>query len=276
MKAVVFPGDRQAEVLEIPEVHPGPGEAVVRLRASGLCGTDLHRYRQPASERIAVARTVYGHEPSGVVETVGEGVRNLRPGDRVSVYHYRGCGQCQYCRAGYIHWCAQRRGGTAAYADCIVTDAVCCLPLPADLSFATGAAIACFLGTAFSAMRKLQVNGEHTLAIFGLGPVGLGGVLVARAMGARVIGVEPIRERRELALQLGAEVIDPLAVDAAQAIRDLLADWALIFPLKPPARRRRTMAPSIACAAAERRSLRGWASTARPWISSKPSTRSWC
>jgi threonine dehydrogenase-like Zn-dependent dehydrogenase len=221
MRAVTFPGDRQAELIEVPAPRPGPGEAVVRLRASGLCGTDLHRYRQPAAERAGAARAVYGHEPSGVVEEVGEGVTALRPGDRVSVYHYRGCGSCKYCRAGYIHWCARRRGGTAAYADCIVTDAVCCLPLPADLSFATGAAMACFLGTAFSAMRKLQVSGEHTLAIFGLGPVGLGGLLVAHALGARVLGVEPIAERRALAQRLGAaETIDPRTADAAQVIRE--------------------------------------------------------
>jgi (R,R)-butanediol dehydrogenase / meso-butanediol dehydrogenase / diacetyl reductase len=220
MKGVVFRGDRQAEIREFPDLQPGPGEAVVRLRASGLCGTDLHRYRATAAERAPFLDKIYGHEPSGVVAAVGAGVTDLHIGDRVSVYHYRGCGHCKYCRAGYIHWCPQRRGGTAAYADMIVTDAICCLPLPAPLTFACGAAIACFLGTAFSAMRKLGASGEDTIAIFGLGPVGLGGLIVAKALGARVLGVEPIAERRSLAMSLGAdEVFDPLATDAVAAIR---------------------------------------------------------
>jgi|BarGraNGADG00212_2_1021979.scaffolds.fasta_scaffold19596_2 (R,R)-butanediol dehydrogenase/meso-butanediol dehydrogenase/diacetyl reductase len=221
MKGVVFCGDQQVEVSQFPDPRPGPGEAVVRLRASGLCGTDLHRYRESAAQRAPNRDKIYGHEPSGVIEAIGPDVRGLRVGERVSVYHYRGCGRCKYCRAGYIHWCPERRGGTAAYADLVVTDAVCCLPLPDTMSYACGAAIACFLGTAFSAMRKLQTSGEHTLAIFGLGPVGLGGLLVAKALGARVIGVEPIAERRSLAVALGAdEVIDPQAVDPVAAVRD--------------------------------------------------------
>ncbi len=221
MKGVVFCGDRRVEVRQFPDPRPGPGEALVRLRASGLCGTDLHRYRETAAQRAPYLDKVYGHEPSGVVEAIGPGVSGLRAGDRVSVYHYRGCGRCKYCRAGYIHWCPERRGGTAAYADLVLTDAVCCLPLPDSLSFATGSAIACFLGTAFSAMRKLGTSGEHTLAIFGLGPVGLGGLIVAKALGARVVGVEPVAERRSLALALGAaQVVDPAAVDPVAAIRD--------------------------------------------------------
>ena len=225
MRGVVFPGDRRAEVRDYPDPEPGPGEVVVRMKASGLCGSDLHLYRQTAAQR-AGNDTIPGHEPSGVVEMLGAGIDTVRVGDRVSVYHYRGCGHCKHCRAGNIMWCAERRGYGGpihgADADLLLTDARNCLPLPDELSFAHGALMACAAGTAFSSMRKLQASGEDTLVIFGQGPVGLCGLLVAKAMGGRVIGVDPIPERRALALRLGADAaLDPSAVDVREAIRDL-------------------------------------------------------
>jgi propanol-preferring alcohol dehydrogenase len=103
-----------------------------------------------------------------------------------------------------------------------LTDERNCLPLPPELSFADGAFIACTAGTAFSAMRRLQVSGEDTIAIFGLGPVGLTGILMAKAMGGRVIGVEPIAGRRALARELGAdETLDPSRTDVVSTIREL-------------------------------------------------------
>lgn len=225
MKGVVFLGDRKAEVREFPDPKPGPGEVVVRLKAGGLCGSDLHRYRRTAAE-VGGDETVPGHEPCGVVDSVGPGVTNVRVGDRVSVYHYRGCGYCQQCLAGNLMWCPDRRGyGVAVHgsnADLILTDARNCCPLPSELSFAVGAMLACNAGTAFSATSKLHLSGRDTVAIFGQGPVGLAGTIFAKAMGGRVIGVEPIAERRQLALDLGAdEVIDPGEVDPVAAIREL-------------------------------------------------------
>ena len=225
MRGVVFPGDRKAEVRDFPDPQPGPGEVVVQIKASGLCGSDLHLYRQTSAQR-AGNDTIPGHEPSGVVAAIGEGVTAVRVGDRVSVYHYRGCGHCKQCLAGNIMWCPERRGYGGpihgADADLLLTDARNCLPLPEELSFAHGALMACAAGTAFSSMRKLQVSGEDTVAIFGQGPVGLCGLLVARAMGGRVIGIDPIAERRALAAELGAdETIDPTGIDVRDAIRDL-------------------------------------------------------
>ena len=208
MKGVVFPGDRKAEVRGFPEPKPGPGEVIVRMKAAGLCGSDLHLYRQTAEQRVG-NDTIPGHEPSGIVDAVGEGVQGVRVGDRVTVYHYRGCGHCKHCLAGYIQWCPERRGyGGPIHgsdADLLLTDERNCLPLPEELSFVHGAAIACYLGTAYSAMRKLQVSGEDTVVIFGQGPVGLGGLIVAKALGGRVIAVEPIAERRALASELGQD-----------------------------------------------------------------------
>ncbi len=225
MRGVVFPGDRRAEVRDFPDPEPGPGEVVVRIKAAGLCGSDLHLYRQTAAQR-AGNDTIPGHEPSGVVETLGPGVDTVQVGDRVSVYHYRGCGHCKHCRAGNVMWCAERRGYGGpihgADADLLLTDARNCMPLPDELSYAHGALMACAAGTAFSSMHKLQVSGQDTLVIFGQGPVGLCGLLVAKALGGRVIGVDPIPERRALALQLGADkALDPGQTDVLTAVRDL-------------------------------------------------------
>jgi propanol-preferring alcohol dehydrogenase len=164
-----------------------------------------------------------GHEPSGVVESVGDEVHNVRKGDRVSIFHYRGCGHCQRCLGGQLQWCPERRGyGGPIHgsdADYLITDERNCLPLPDDLSFEVGALLACNTATAYSAMRKLAPSGRETLVVFGLGPVGLNGVVVAKAMGARVLGVDISAIRRDLALQLGADaVLDPAQVDVPAEI----------------------------------------------------------
>lgn len=225
MKGVVFPGDRRAEVREFEKPEPGPGEVVVQMKVAGLCGSDLHRYRESSQQRIG-NDVIQGHEPCGIVESVGIGVKKARPGDRVSVYHYRGCGRCKHCQAGNIMWCPERRGYGwhihGSSADYLLTDERNCLPLPADLTFAHGAFIACTAGTAFSAVRRLQVSGEDTVVVYGLGPVGMTGLLMAKARGGRVIGVEPIPERRALACKLGAdEVVDPGQVDPVVAVNEL-------------------------------------------------------
>lgn len=225
MRGVVFLGGRQAEVHDYPDPMAGPGEVVVQLRAGGLCGSDLHLYRQSVEER-AGNETIPGHEPSGVVQAVGPGVTHVQVGDRVSVYHYRGCGHCPQCLGGNLMWCAERRGyGGPIHgsdADYILTDARNCCPLPDELSFAVGAMMACNAGTAFSSISKLRLSGADTVAIFGQGPVGLAGTLFAKAMGAHVVVVEPVALRRDLALSLGADAaIDPAQDDAVAAIKEL-------------------------------------------------------
>lgn len=227
MKGVVCTGNKTVDVREFPKPVPGPGEVVVRMKISGLCGSDLLFYRQSRAEREA-SPVISGHEPCGIVDSIGSAVSGVREGDRVAVYHYRGCGFCRYCLAGNLMCCDQRRGYgwhvDGSHADYILTDARNCMILPDELSFIDGAMIACGTGTAYSALRKLGISGQHTLAIFGQGPVGLSGLLIAKAMGARVICVQPGQQRGELSVQLGAdELIDPTSTDPVEAIRDLTA-----------------------------------------------------
>jgi propanol-preferring alcohol dehydrogenase len=211
MRGVVLTGEGTLVVREFPDPEPGQGQVVVRMKASGICGSDLHTYNAKKEHLRRRGEIIQGHEPSGIVESVGPGVTSVRPGDRVSVYHYLGCGHCQQCAAGNLMWCDQARGlGSRAHgghADAVLIDQRNALKLPDELSFVDGAAIACAAGTTYSALSKIAPSGTDTLAVFGLGPVGLTGVMFGKAIGARVIGIGRRKDRLRIAQELGADGI---------------------------------------------------------------------
>jgi threonine dehydrogenase-like Zn-dependent dehydrogenase len=235
MRGVVFLGNRKLELREFPDPTPGPGEVVLAIKASGMCGSDLHPYRAAGNAAAALGLggtgepVIGGHEPCGVVAAVGAGVPAElgRVGQRVMNHHYRGCGECKHCRVGWSQLCRRGitvygmtgHGGHAAY---MKVPARTNVPLPDELSFEEGAAVACGTGTAYGALKRLDVSGRDTLAVFGQGPVGLSATMLGVAMGARVIAVDPVAERRELAREFGADtVIDPTATDPVAALHEL-------------------------------------------------------
>lgn len=211
MKAIVFPGNETAEIRDFPEPVAGPGEVVVRIRASGMCGSDLHFYR--GSEAFGdTSSTIQGHEPCGDVHSVGPGVSEAMAtvGNRVMIHHYWGCQACRRCRAGWPQMCetfpaytmaVTAHGGHAPYA---LVPATTLLPLPDELSYRAGAAIGCGTGTAWGGIKRLGNIADTTTVIFGQGPVGLSGTMFASAMGARVIAVDIDDSRLERSLQFGA------------------------------------------------------------------------
>ena len=225
MKAVVFTGDRTLELMEVPDPTPGPGEVVLEIKASGMCGSDLHQYRAPRKENLNIA----GHEPCGIVAAVGAGVSHeqAKVGDRVMDHHYSGCGVCKHCCGGWSQMCLEGSivyggSGDGAHARYMLVPAHTIVKLPDALSFKTGAAISCGTGTAYGALKRLGLAGDETIAIFGQGPVGLSATQLAKAMGARVIALDINAERRNLATKFGAdEVVDPMSNDVVDAIRDL-------------------------------------------------------
>jgi threonine dehydrogenase-like Zn-dependent dehydrogenase len=228
MKGIVFVGDREVEIRELAKPSPGAGEVLLAMKASGLCGSDFRAYRAPRAQRgDPTSLAAGGHEPCGVVAEVGPGVSTVRAGDRVMMHHYTGCGTCRMCRIGYTQMCLHHhevygftQGG--GHQDFLKVPASTCVPLPDALSFEEGAACACGTGTAFHALKRLGISGIDTIAIFGQGPVGLSATQFAATMGARVIAVDVIPERLELASQLGADrTIDAGAEPPVEAIRDL-------------------------------------------------------
>ena len=204
MTCVRCPGDLQVEVGRAAVAEPGPGEMRVRTMMSAICGSDLHHYRTPAATRdeVGYSQWALGHENTGIVDAVGPGVGYPAIGDRVVVYGIVGCGHCVHCRRGEDVFCGKaehfsrhRHGTNAAY---LLAPARNAMPLPDDFDWEMGALLSCNVGTAYGALRKTEA--------FGLGPVGLSCVMLGRALGATVIGVDPVAERRAMALRCGAEV----------------------------------------------------------------------
>jgi D-arabinose 1-dehydrogenase-like Zn-dependent alcohol dehydrogenase len=224
MKGIVFPGQRSLELAEFPDPSPGPGEVVIRMMASGMCGSDLHQYRSESPPQC-----IAGHEPAGVVEEVGAGVnpRLARVGDRVTVHHYGGCTVCDQCRSGWYQLCREgtvRYGADAhgSHAQYMTVPAVTLVRLPESMSYETGAALGCGTGTAWGALRRLGDLAGSDLLVSGQGPVGLSATMIASALGARVIAVDVQDGRLQMARDLGAaEVINPREVPVEAAVRDL-------------------------------------------------------
>ena len=228
MRAVYFLGEGKVELREVPDPVPGPDEVVVRMKASGMCGSDLHHLHGP--HRSGSQLVIEGHEPCGVVESVGEAVRptEAKVGDRVMVHHYDGCRICRYCRSGWTQFCPNARkvygglDGDGGHADYLKVPAHTLIALPDALSFKTGAAISCGTGTAFAAIKRVGLSADETVAVFGQGPVGLSATLMAKAFGAQVIAVDVEPSRLEMATRFGADhVVDARAQDPVEAIRAL-------------------------------------------------------
>ena len=238
MRGIVFTGGRKLELMEFPDPTPGPGEVVIEMKASGMCGSDLHHYRRPkGTPGSAVGGlpanpnpVIAGHEPCGIVAARGPDVteREAPIGGRVMVHHYQGCTRCEHCRSGWSQLCQEQpikvygsnaNGGHARY---LLVPANTLVRLPDELSFEAGAAISCGTGTAYGALRRINLSGRDTIAIFGQGPVGLSATQLAKAMGARVIALDISEERLDRAREFGAdEVVDPRSNDPVGAVKDL-------------------------------------------------------
>jgi len=228
-------GDVRIERMPVP--GPGPGEIVVRIEACGVCGSDALRWYVEQK-----APTVLGHEPAGTVVLAGEGVEAVRPGDRVFVHHHAPCGDCEECRRGLWSNCAVWRatrlhpGGFAEYARVMAPNvARDTLVLPDAMDFDTATFIepvACCLR---ATRRKGEVRPGDTVAIVGLGAMGLVMLQLARRLGATcVVASDLIADRRARAVRLGAdEAVDPAVTTLASAIRARVprgADVVLVCP----------------------------------------------
>jgi threonine dehydrogenase-like Zn-dependent dehydrogenase len=229
MRGLKFLGDRRAEVVDFPEVEPGPDQVLIRMRASGICGSDLPQYRAQYDPASPGKRP--GHEPCGEIAAVGSLVTGVSVGDRVMQHHYEGCKRCSYCRSGWQQLCPVQEGrlyyGRSAHGghgDFMVAHQSTLVALPAPLTFEEGAFLACGAATAYTALKRLDLSGRDTLAVFGQGPVGLAVTMFAVEMGARVIAVDVDPARLEMSEAAGAyKTIDDRSGTALERIRALTA-----------------------------------------------------
>jgi threonine dehydrogenase-like Zn-dependent dehydrogenase len=230
MKGVVFPGNKQVEVREFPIPTPGENEVLIQMKASAICRSDMSLYYGNPVVGGDAAKSgdiIPGHEPAGLVVHVGAGVNAIKPGDRVAVYLAVGCGACAYCKSGYMMFCKSWKcigfdvhGGDADY---IVVPEKNCMKIPDGLSYVAAAVSTDAVGTLYHAQKRLNISGKDTLVIFGLGPMGGAGILVAKALGATVIAVDMIDERLQLAQkELGADyIINGKNEDVVGKIREI-------------------------------------------------------
>ena len=222
MRGVVFTGNRGLEVRDFPDPTPGPDEVVLEIRASGICGTDLHYYRPPVSHS-----KIRGHEPCGVVVARGRDVDPAAAPDgaRVMMHHYDGCRSCPNCNTGWTQLCdngstVYGRDADGAHAHYMLAPAFTLVPLPDALTFTTGAAISCGTGTAWGALDRMHMEPGATIAVIGQGPVGLSATMLANAMGARVIAADISAERLERAKAFGADQV----IDASEGLTEKLRE----------------------------------------------------
>lgn len=231
MLAVVYPRPNAMELREVAPPAPGPGQALVRVRATTICATDFKVYAGafPGTRFPHIP----GHEWSGDVVAVGPDVDEVAPGDRVGVEVHVGCGRCRRCLEGLYNLC-ENYGNVAkghAHIGFTVPGGLadyCAVPvralhrLPAGLDYDQGA-MTDNVGVALWAVERARLQAGETVAVVGPGAIGLLALQVARAMGAgrlALVGTRPARLR--VAERLGADaLIDASQVDPVRAVRDL-------------------------------------------------------
>ena len=219
MRVVRFAGGGQVEVIERSVPEPGPGEALVRIAISAICGSERGAFERGLPEG-EVCNT--GHEMAGIVVRAN-GTRRAVEGQRVGIQVLAGCGRCPYCLQGDPKHCVHKPRMVAnAHGEYVVAPDICLVPLPEDLDWEP-AVLLCgdTMGTPYHALKRMGgVHAGQTAAVFGCGPIGLGCLAWLKHAGARVIVSEPNAYRRALALQCGADVVvDPTQEDPVARVR---------------------------------------------------------
>jgi threonine dehydrogenase-like Zn-dependent dehydrogenase len=244
MKAVVFHGigDIRLDDVKQPKIRED-SDAIVRLTASAICGTDLHMIR--GTLEGMVPGTVLGHEGVGIVEEIGRDVRNLNVGDRVIIPSTIACGVCSYCRAGYHSQCDRANpngpsagtsffggpkstgpfdGLQAEYARVPFAN-VGLVKIPDDVTDEQAILLSDILPTGWFGAHLAEIVPGDTVAVFGCGPVGQMAIASARAMQAgRIFAVDEVPSRLAMARAQGAEVVDFSVEDPVETLKRLTGD----------------------------------------------------
>lgn len=205
MRACVFEGKEKWSVREIATPLPRPGEVLIRVKVAGICGTDLHIFRAEYFQRFPI---IAGHEFSGEIVALGEGVTQFAVGERVTADPNIFCDHCYFCKINKNNHCLnfEAVGVTrdGAFAEYVAVPEKCVFPLPPNVSFAEGA-LAEPLACAVYGVGRSHIRPGEKVLIFGAGPIGLLLLSLFRVSGASSVTVVDISERKlELALQRGA------------------------------------------------------------------------
>jgi (R,R)-butanediol dehydrogenase/meso-butanediol dehydrogenase/diacetyl reductase len=227
MRAGMITGLRQFELIDVAEPTPSEQGAVVEVRLCGICGSDVHAY----AEGWSYAPQLCGHEWFGEVVATGSDVTAVKEGDLVMAGLAPGCGDCSYCVIGQSHYCrpanreyngmGENASPNGGFASLIGVDERRLATMPEDMSSAQGALVEP-ASVAFHAVRQSRMRPGDSVAVVGAGPIGQLTALCARLAGAGlVVVVEPDADRREMAVQLGADVGLEGGADTRSKIREL-------------------------------------------------------
>lgn len=208
------------QIVDLPDDGPGQGQVKLRVAFCGICGSDMHEYEAENPPRaLGLMQPVMGHEFTGTVVAIGDGVSRVKTGDHVAGNPGGGCGVCTYCRRGRENLCRGPGGGAmgyvipGAYAEYVTMPERCAVVLPAGTDLRAAA-----LTEPFAVARHVLIQGgyrpDEVLVVAGSGPIGLLTVIAAREMGGRQIIVsEPLEGRRKAAVEAGAaHVVEPGAL----------------------------------------------------------------
>ncbi|WP_226658647.1 alcohol dehydrogenase AdhP [Pseudalkalibacillus hwajinpoensis] len=221
--AVVHAFKEPLSVKNVDKPVIGHGEILVRIKACGVCHTDLHAAHGdwPVKPKLPL---IPGHEGAGVIEEVGEGVTHFKVGDRVGVpWLYSACGHCEYCLTGRETLCKEQQNAgysvDGGYAQYCKADADYAVKIPDNLSFEEVAPIFCAGVTTYKALKVTEAKPGQWVAVYGIGGLGHVAIQYAKAMGLHVVAVDTHNEKLTLAKDLGADLtVNPLEENSAAFI----------------------------------------------------------
>jgi 2-desacetyl-2-hydroxyethyl bacteriochlorophyllide A dehydrogenase len=232
MKAIYMTAVKQPlTARDVPDPQPGPGQVRIRLHSTGVCGTDVHVWQGDLPVPLPI---VPGHEPVGVIDALGPGVRSVNVGDRAGVAWFQaGCGRCLQCRKKRIKFCAEPKtwitnGG--GYAEYMIAEAEGCTLLPDGLAWEAAAPLFCGGFSAMSAYRAAKPHPGERVAVIGVGGLGHLALQIAKSMGHTVVAITNSENKRPDALAMGADEVLVVKNHAGQELQDMGgADIVLSF-----------------------------------------------
>lgn len=220
MLAAQYVGNKSFEIVPGQTVKPGAGEVRLNVGYVGICGTDMHIYHGVMDQRVNPPATI-GHEISGVVAELGEGVEGFTIGEKVVVRPLDWCGECPTCQAGHTHICQNLKfmgiDSPGAFQNSWTVKARTLHKLPADVNLQQGALVEP-LSVACHDVRRARLSKGEKAVVIGGGPIGQLVALVAKAVGAEVLISEVNEHRREFAKSIGVESVNPIETDLAKYV----------------------------------------------------------
>ncbi|WP_316204775.1 alcohol dehydrogenase AdhP [Bradyrhizobium sp. SZCCHNS3004] len=244
MKAAVVKAFGKPLVIEdVPIPVPGPGEILVKLKACGVCHTDLHAASGDWPVK-PVPPFIPGHEAAGLVAALGSGVTDFKVGDAVGVaWLHDACLRCEYCETGWETLCEHQHNTgysvNGGFAEYVIASAAFAARLPADVDFAAIAPILCAGVTTYKGLKETETRPGEWVVIFGVGGLGHVAIQYAKAMGMKVIGIDITEDKLKLAREAGADhavnALDKDAVDRVAKITGGGAHGVLVTAVSTPA-----------------------------------------